>query len=114
MPIFNGIGALFADRVGRRILMFIGFTGCLGCVVIEAAMVALYSEEGTNKAGLGTGAAMIFLFGAFYATCGDISVFIIVGEIFPNHLRAKGSIVAYTANALTNLVYLQVSTYRHT
>jgi hypothetical protein len=79
------------------------------CVTIETAMVALYGEAGTNKSGLATGAAMLFLFQACYATCGDVCVFVIVSEIFPNHIRAKGSIVAYTANALTNLVYLQVA-----
>ncbi|OAP62037.1 hypothetical protein AYL99_04240 [Fonsecaea erecta] len=108
-PIFNVIGSAFADYMGRRTLLLFGLSMCLTCVSIETAMIALYGAEGTNRAGLATGAAMLFLFQASYALCGDVCVFIIVSEIFPNHLRSKGSIVAYTANALTNLVYLQVA-----
>lgn len=70
---------------------------------------ALFADAGTNREALTAGAAMIFLFGVFYSLCGDVCVFVIIGEIFPNHLRAKGSLVAMGANALTNLVYLQVS-----
>ncbi|KIX98395.1 uncharacterized protein Z520_05696 [Fonsecaea multimorphosa CBS 102226] len=108
-PIFNVIGSAFADYVGRRTLLFVGFSMCLFCVTVETCMISLYGAAGTNKAGLATGAAMLFLFQASYAICGDVCVFIIVSEIFPNHLRSKGAIVAYTANALTNLVYLQVA-----
>ncbi|KIW80195.1 hypothetical protein Z517_06810 [Fonsecaea pedrosoi CBS 271.37] len=108
-PVFNVIGSALADHFGRRTLLFVGLSMCLMCVTVETTMIALYGAAGTNRAGLATGAAMLFLFQASYAVCGDVCVFIIVSEIFPNHLRAKGSTVAYTANALTNLVYLQVA-----
>lgn len=78
-------------------------------VAVTAAIVAVYAPAATNKAALAAGAAMTFLFMAFYGLAGDVCVFVIISEIYPNHLRAKGSTVAMGANTLTNLVYLQVS-----
>ena len=47
--------------------MIFGVAGCAVCLIIEAAMVAEYADEGTNKAGLGVGVAMFYLFLAVYS-----------------------------------------------
>lgn len=108
-PIFNVIGSFAADYYGRRPLLMTGFGLCMTWLSIHTAMVALYAGDGTNSAGLATAVAMFFLFNASYALAGDVGVFIIVGEIFPNHLRGRGATIAFISTTLTNLIYLQVA-----
>jgi hypothetical protein len=56
--VFNAVGAIFMDKVGRKPLMLFGVGGCCVCLIIEAAIVATYAEEATNKAALAAGVAM--------------------------------------------------------
>jgi MFS family permease len=56
--VFNAVGAVFMDKVGRKPLMLFGVGGCCVCLIIEAAIVATYAEEATNKAALAAGVAM--------------------------------------------------------
>ena len=72
-------------------------------------MVALYVGEGTNKAGLRMGVAALYMYIAFYCVSIDICCFIVAAEIFPNHLRSKGTTLAFAVCALTNLVFLQAA-----
>jgi MFS family permease len=59
--IFNAVGAIFMDKIGRKPLMLFGVAGCGVCLMIEAAIVATYAEEATNKAALSAGVAMYVL-----------------------------------------------------
>lgn len=52
---------MFMDRVGRKPLMLFGVMGCGVCLVIEAAIVATYAEEGTNKPALAAGVGESFV-----------------------------------------------------
>lgn len=47
------------DKVGRKPLMLFGVGGCCACLIVEAAIVATYAEEATNKAALAAGVAML-------------------------------------------------------
>jgi hypothetical protein len=53
--VFNAVGALFLDKVGRKPLMIFGVAGCCVCLILEAAIVATYAEAATNKAALAAG-----------------------------------------------------------
>lgn len=53
--LFNAVGAVFMDKVGRKPLMLFGVAGCAVCLIVEAAIVATYAEEATNKAALAAG-----------------------------------------------------------
>lgn len=53
--VFNAVGAVFMDKVGRKPLMLFGVAGCGACLIVEAAIVATYADEGTNKAALAAG-----------------------------------------------------------
>ncbi|KAJ9614434.1 hypothetical protein H2200_002570 [Cladophialophora chaetospira] len=108
-PVFNIIGSFAADYFGRRPLLMTGLGLCMTWLSIHTAMVATYAGDGTNAAGLSVAVAMFFLFNASYALAGDVSVFIIVGEIFPNHLRGRGATIAFISTTLTNLIYLQAA-----
>jgi MFS family permease len=105
----NFIGALIMDRFGRRPLMIGGIFGCMVCLCIEAAMVALYAPAGTNKAGLGVGVAAFYVFLIVYSLGIDVCGVVFYSELFPNHIRAKGVAMAVMSIALTDLIYLQAT-----
>ncbi|KAF1813976.1 MFS general substrate transporter [Eremomyces bilateralis CBS 781.70] len=107
--IFNLVGALIMDKLGRRPLMLFGVAGCCVCLILEAAMVASFAEEGTNKAGLGMGVAAFYLFLAVYSVGVDVAGVVFYGELFPNHQRGKGLSLSVATIALTDLVYLQAT-----
>jgi hypothetical protein len=76
---------------------------------IEAAMVAQYAEAGTNKAGLGVGVAAFYVFLIIYSFGIDVCGVLFYSELFPNHIRAKGSAMCFCSIALTDLIYLQAT-----
>ena len=104
---FSMIGGLLVDRVGRRPLLLAGLSGCVASLILEAVMVALYAPTGTNKAGLRAGVAALFVFITFHGLSVDIVCYLVVSELWPNHLRAKGGAWAFIAGAITNLIFLQ-------
>jgi MFS family permease len=97
------------DRFGRRPLMLSGVAGCCAMLCIEAAMIALYAEAGTNKAGLGVGVAAFYVFLIIYSLGIDVAGVVFYSELFPNHIRAKGVALCVMSIALTDLVYLQAT-----
>lgn len=105
----NFIGAVVMDRYGRRPLMLFGVFGCMICIIIEAAMVALYADEGTNKAGLAVGVAAFYVFIVIYSFGIDVAGVVFYSELFPNHIRSKGVSLCMVSIALTDLVYLQAT-----
>lgn len=60
------------DRVGRRPLLILWLAGTCVCLVFEAAIVASFAEEGTNKAGLRMGVAASYLFPFIYSLGIDV------------------------------------------
>ncbi|KAK5064580.1 hypothetical protein LTR84_000413 [Exophiala bonariae] len=105
----NIIGALIMDWTGRKPLMVAGVAGCCISLILEAAMVSSFAEEGTNKAGLRMGVAAAYLFLLIYSIGVDVAGVVFYSELFPNHIRAKGLALSIAVIALTDLVYLQVS-----
>jgi hypothetical protein len=72
--------------------MIFGVAGCAVCLCIEAAMVAEYADEGTNKAGLAMGVAAFYIFLAVYSVGVDVAGVCFYSELFPNNMRAKGMV----------------------
>lgn len=97
------------DRFGRRILLLIGLGGCIVCLCVESAIVAQYAEAGTNKIGLGFGVAALYTFLFFYAVGLDAAGFVLLSEIFPNFIRAKGYALAVSSSSLADIIFLQVT-----
>ncbi|MGO2659507.1 sugar porter family MFS transporter [Mycetocola reblochoni] len=101
------IAIALVDRVGRRPLMLVGSAGM---ALSLGAMTLAFSQAGMNAAGEPelTGAwAPIALVGAnafvvaFGASWGPL-VWVLLGEIFPNRIRARALGVAAGAQWLTN------------
>jgi len=89
--------------------MIMGIVGCMLCLCVEAAMVAVYAPAGTNKAGLGVGVAAFYVFLIVYSFGIDVCGVVFYSELFPNHIRAKGVAMAVMSIALTDLIYLQAT-----
>lgn len=106
---FNLIGALIMDKVGRRPLMIAGLAGCCVCLIIFTAIVAVYATEGTNKAATSAGVAMLYIFLAWYSIGLDSAGTVFYAELFPNHTRSKGLPLAVATIALTDLIWLQAA-----
>jgi MFS family permease len=79
--VFNFLGAAVMDRFGRRPLILISLLGCAVALTIETAMVALYAEAGTNKAGLSAGVFALYLFPAVYAMGIDVAGYTFFSEV---------------------------------
>ncbi|CAG9996134.1 unnamed protein product [Clonostachys byssicola] len=104
----NFASALLLDRVGRVKLMVIGFAGCAIALGLEGVMLALY--QGTsNQAGIGAAVFFLFLHIVFYGGCIDATTYVYVTEIWPMHIRSKGSALATTGLFLSSLILQTVS-----
>ncbi|KIW84807.1 hypothetical protein Z517_00195 [Fonsecaea pedrosoi CBS 271.37] len=100
----NALSALIVDRVGRVRLLIIGFCGCLMALIVEMALLATYKGT-TNKAGLAAAVAFLFIHVGFYSSCVDAVTYIYCTEIFPNHLRARGSSISVSGLFFATVIY---------
>ncbi|OAP64182.1 hypothetical protein AYL99_00154 [Fonsecaea erecta] len=100
----NALSALIVDRVGRVRLLIIGFSGCLMALIIEMALLATYKGT-TNKAGLAAAVSFLFIHVGFYSSCVDAVTYIYCTEIFPNHLRARGTSISVSGLFFATVIY---------
>ncbi|OQV07560.1 hypothetical protein CLAIMM_11976 [Cladophialophora immunda] len=108
----NLTGALVVDKFGRKAMMIFGIGGCLACLIVEAAVVATCASPlppEPNYSALRAAVAAFYVFVYFYGCGVDIAGWVFFGEVYPNHLRAKGLALATASFALTSLAYLQAS-----
>lgn len=94
-------------------ILILGFTGCLACLIIEAIVVKLYGGT-MNIAGQNAGIAFIYIYLIFYSLGIDVGTFIFVGEMFPNHIRAKGLAISLASLNATNTIYLSITSIAFT
>ncbi|WP_082391385.1 sugar porter family MFS transporter [Jiulongibacter sediminis] len=81
--IFTSIGVYLIDRVGRKLLMYIGSFG----YIISLGMVAYaFATDWTGMAVPG----FMFLFIMAHALGQGTVIWVFISEIFPNHLRGSG------------------------
>jgi MFS family permease len=77
------VGLYLIDRVGRRVLMYIGSVGYI--VSLSSVAMAFF---------LGGGGWLVpvflFVFIASHAVGQGSVIWVFISEVFPNHLRAKG------------------------
>jgi len=81
--IFTLVGVALIDKLGRKILMYIGSFGYILSLSLVSA--AFYFNWG----GI-TVPVFLFLFIASHAVGQGTVIWVFIAEIFPNHLRAKG------------------------
>jgi sugar porter (SP) family MFS transporter len=81
--IFTLLGLYLIDRLGRRVLMYIGSVGYIVSLGSVAAAFFL------GRTGMAV-PVFLFVFIAAHAVGQGAVIWVFISEIFPNHLRAKG------------------------
>ncbi len=81
--IFTLLGVFLIDKLGRKILMYIGSIGYIVSLSL-VAMAFFFQWEGI------TVPVFLFVFIAAHAIGQGAVIWVFISEIFPNHLRASG------------------------
>jgi sugar porter (SP) family MFS transporter len=81
--VFTLVGMYLIDRLGRRMLMFIG---SVGYIVSLGSVAAAFFIGRTGMAV----PIFLFVFIASHAVGQGAVIWVFISEVFPNHLRAKG------------------------
>lgn len=96
------------EKLGRRMLLIYGAVGMLVCEFIIAIVGTV--DEGSKAAGL---CLIVFtcLYIFFFATTWGPAAWVVIGEIFPLPIRAKGVALSTASNWLWNFVIGYVTPY---
>ena len=107
--VFTVVAILLVDRIGRKPLLLIGSAGMavsLGVIafVFESApQTAQGAPELTHASGL-VAVVALNAFVAFFASTWGPVVWVLLGEMFPNSIRAAAMSVTVMANWIANFV----------
>ena len=82
--IFTYVGLMLIDKLGRRQLMYIGSVG----YIISLSLVSLAFFTGMKGVAV---LIFLFMFIASHAIGQGTIIWVFISEIFPNHLRGKGT-----------------------
>ncbi|KAJ4349352.1 uncharacterized protein N0V89_007966 [Didymosphaeria variabile] len=109
--LIGALGNLFSlltiDKTGRRFALLTGFTGCLLCVAIEAAMVGAYVDTPSpSLAGQKVAIVAIMMFVFFYGLFIDAASFIYSAEILPTNIRSSGVALATTTYFIACITFV--------
>jgi hypothetical protein len=79
--------------------------------LVLLTIMSRFYGDGSNLAGAAAGVAFIFLYSACYAIFFNSTVWVVVSEIFPQHLRGNGNAFAVFSMSVTNIWLSQVTPY---
>ncbi|MFG2136253.1 sugar porter family MFS transporter [Streptomyces sp. NPDC048650] len=97
------IAMIFVDRIGRRPLALIGSAGMAVALALEAWAFSAKTAAGTLPAAEGTVALIAaHVFVLFFALSWGVVVWVFLGEMFPNKIRAAALGVAASAQWIAN------------
>lgn len=120
------------DRFPRNKLLAFGVFGCAACLTIVCGLIGRFTSpealENPNNTALNAVIAFIYILNCFYqlglgkgttpsTSCPDSLAdsltdgvqFCSLGEIFPNHIRAKGVVIGVATITGVNIMWLQVA-----
>jgi MFS transporter, SP family, arabinose:H+ symporter len=95
--IFTFIGMAVIDRVGRKTLLLIGSVGTGICL----AGVAYVFATNQHKSAL---LWLLVTYIAFFAVSQGAVIWVYIGEVFPNRVRAKGQSIGSSAHWIMNAI----------
>ena len=103
------VGMVLIDRVGRRNLMKYGtllMTVFLGITAIGFGQGQLNADGTLSLSITWTWISIVCTYAFFLVCCAttNVTVWVIISEIFPNRIRAKGEAVATAANWMFNFL----------
>lgn len=108
------ISPLIIDRVARNKLLAIGMMSCSACLIVLAAIVAQFTTSpeslaNPNKTALRAAVGMMYVYILAFQFFLDGTMYAYMGELFPNHIRAKGLVIAITTLTGINILWTQVA-----
>jgi MFS family permease len=103
--VFNLVAMIFVDRVKRVWLISFGLLACALVMMTEMLLQRFYLST-TNKPGLSSAAAMIFIFQTTFSLFLDGASYFYVAEIWPSHLRPHGFAIGMATLCSTNMIWL--------
>jgi predicted MFS family arabinose efflux permease len=71
---------------------------------MEMWLLAVY-QNSTNKAGQAAAVSFLYIHVGFYSICVDATTYIYCTEIFPSHLRARGSSVSISGLFFATVIF---------
>jgi MFS transporter, SP family, arabinose:H+ symporter len=95
--IFTFVGMAVIDRVGRKSLLLLGSVGTGLCLAGVAYVFATNQHKG----------ALLWLlvtYIAFFAVSQGAVIWVYIGEVFPNRVRAKGQSIGSSAHWIMNAI----------
>ncbi|MEU3336306.1 sugar porter family MFS transporter [Streptomyces sp. NPDC006668] len=97
------IAMIFVDRIGRKPLALIGSVGMVVGLALEAWAFSYHLVDGKLPAAQGwTALVAAHVFVLFFALSWGVVVWVMLGEMFPNKLRAAALGVAASAQWIAN------------
>ncbi|KAG5477720.1 hypothetical protein LSCM1_05016 [Leishmania martiniquensis] len=105
---FTAVAIFTVDRFGRRRMLLISVFGCLVLLVIIAVIGYFLGTRIPYSSGGWIFLALLAVFLGFYAPGIGCIPWVIMGEIFPTHLRTSAASVATMSNWAANVVVSQV------
>jgi MFS transporter, SP family, arabinose:H+ symporter len=97
--IFTLVGMAMIDKFGRKTLLIVGAIGDALCL----SGVAWVFNSNSHQSAL---LPLLVLFIAFFALSQGLVVFVYIGEVFPNAVRAKGQGVGNASLSAINMAIL--------
>ncbi|KAF9876718.1 hypothetical protein CkaCkLH20_05564 [Colletotrichum karsti] len=97
------VGTMFLDKLGRRVMMMGGLTGCLATYIMLTAFTA---ESADNKDLVYGVIVSVYLFGIAYGAGMNACATLYPMEVLTNRTRAKGSAIKF--------VFLNIATMTNT
>ncbi|KAK5226846.1 hypothetical protein LTR47_004379 [Exophiala xenobiotica] len=101
---FNFVNAAVIDKVGRRPLLLIGLAWCSSCLLATSLLIWKFAET-TNSAANKATIFFIMMYAFGVGMFIDPTQFVIVSEIFPTTIRAKGLTIALFTYFVTTILY---------
>ncbi|MFC5149216.1 sugar porter family MFS transporter [Streptomyces aureoversilis] len=99
------IAMIFVDRVGRKPLAIVGSAGMAVSLALEAWAFSAQAADGSLPTAQGTVALVAaHAFVLFFALSWGVVVWVFLGEMFPNRIRAAALGVAASAQWVANWV----------
>ncbi|KEG11143.1 sugar transporter [Trypanosoma grayi] len=106
--VFTVFTAFTVDRWGRRLLLQLSAYGCFVITVVMTAIGFCLGNQVSYSVGGWVFLSLLGLYLAFFAPGLGTMPWVVIGEIFPNHLRTSAASVATMCNWASNAVVSQV------
>ncbi|KAG5503409.1 hypothetical protein JKF63_05547 [Porcisia hertigi] len=106
--LFTAVAIFTVDKFGRRLLLLISVFGCLALLTVIAVIGYFLGTSIPYSIGGWLFLALLSVFLIFYAPGIGCIPWVIMGEIFPTHLRTSAASVATMSNWASNAIVSQV------